>query len=42
MFDGNDAEAVTAARERWRSYKAEGHALTYWQQNARAGWEKKT
>jgi DNA polymerase-3 subunit chi len=41
MFDGNDANAVAAARERWRAYAAAGHALTYWQQNARGGWEKK-
>jgi DNA polymerase-3 subunit chi len=42
MFDGNDPNAVAAARERWRVYKADGHALTYWQQNARAGWERKS
>jgi DNA polymerase-3 subunit chi len=41
MFDGNDANAVAAARERWRAYAAAGHVLTYWQQNARGGWEKK-
>ena len=40
MFDGNDAEAVAAARERWRRAKAAGHTLTYWQQTP-AGWEKK-
>jgi DNA polymerase-3 subunit chi len=41
MFDGNDANAVAAARERWRAYAAAGHVLTYWQQNVRGGWEKK-
>ena len=41
MFDGNDPSAVTAARERWRGYATAGHGLTYWQQNARGGWEKK-
>ena len=41
LFDGRDEEAVAAARERWRAYKAEGHALTYWQQTERGGWEKK-
>lgn len=41
LFDGNDESAVTAARERWKSYKDAGHELTYWQQNARGGWEKK-
>ncbi|HUB44465.1 MAG TPA: DNA polymerase III subunit chi [Acetobacteraceae bacterium] len=40
LFDGNDASAVEAARDRWRSAKAAGHSLTYWQQGAR-GWEKK-
>jgi DNA polymerase-3 subunit chi len=41
MFDGNDEDAVTAARARWRDYDAAGHALTYWQQTERGGWEKK-
>jgi DNA polymerase III subunit chi len=39
LFDGRDAEAVAAARERWRAAKAAGHALAYWQQGAK-GWEK--
>ena len=42
MFDGNDAEAVEAARARWRALQAGGHALTYWQQTDSGGWEKKT
>jgi DNA polymerase-3 subunit chi len=40
LFDGNDEAAVAAARERWRAYKAAGHTLTYWQQNARGRWEE--
>jgi DNA polymerase-3 subunit chi len=40
LFDGADAEAVAAARERWRAAKAAGHTLTYWQQGPR-GWEKR-
>ena len=40
MFDGNDPEAVTAARGRWRACAAAGHGLTYWQQTGN-GWEKK-
>ena len=40
LFDGRDAAAVAAARERWKAAKAAGHGLTYWQQGAR-GWEKK-
>lgn len=40
MFDGNDGAAVDAARARWTAYKGAGHALAYWQQNERGGWEK--
>jgi DNA polymerase-3 subunit chi len=40
LFDGNDEQAVMAARGRWRTAKAAGHNLTYWQQTER-GWEKK-
>jgi DNA polymerase-3 subunit chi len=40
LFDGADAQAVAAARARWKAAKAEGHSLTYWQQGAR-GWGKK-
>ena len=41
LFDGRDEAAVQAARERWKSYKAAGHGLAYFQQTARGGWEKK-
>lgn len=40
MFDGNNEEAVAAARARWRNANAAGHTLTYWQQTGK-GWEKK-
>ena len=40
MFDGNDPDAVQAARNRWRAATAAGHSLTYWQQTGK-GWEKK-
>jgi len=40
LFDGGNEEAVAAARNRWRAAKADGHTLTYWQQNER-GWERK-
>jgi DNA polymerase-3 subunit chi len=39
LFDGNDAEKVAAARDRWRMAKDAGHTLTYWKQGPR-GWEK--
>lgn len=42
LFDGNDPASVTAARERWTRYKEAGHTLTYWQQTAGGGWEKKS
>ncbi|MCP5367912.1 MAG: DNA polymerase III subunit chi [Hyphomicrobiales bacterium] len=41
LFDGNDAGAVQAARERWKACKDAGHELTYWQQTDRGGWERK-
>ena len=41
LFDGNDPTMVEAARARWKKYKDAGHALTYWQQGANGGWEKK-
>lgn len=40
MFDGNDAEAVQAARQRWQAARNEGHELHYWQQTERGGWEE--
>ncbi len=42
LFDGNDPEATVAARERWKAYKEDGHALTYWQQTGEGGWEQKS
>ena len=41
LFDGNDPEAVAAARRRWAAAKAAGHALTYWQQTDGGGWARK-
>ena len=40
IFDGGDEAAVTAARERWKAYKAAGHTLTYWKQSDDGRWEK--
>ncbi len=42
LFDGNDDAAVAAARQRWKRWKAEGHALVYYQQTERGGWEEKS
>lgn len=42
MFDGNDAEAVASARERWREARTRGLDATYWQQNEEGRWEKRS
>lgn len=41
MFDGNNPESVAAARVRFKAYKDAGHELSYFQQNASGGWQKK-
>jgi len=41
LFDGNDPDAVMAARARWKQWKAEGHELVYYQQTERGGWDEK-
>ncbi|MGE0725627.1 MAG: DNA polymerase III subunit chi [Alphaproteobacteria bacterium] len=41
LFDGNDPDAVAAARRRWVEAKAAGHGLTYWQQTESGGWQAK-
>ncbi len=40
LFDGNDPQAVTTAREHWKMFKSEDHQLTYWQQADTGGWQK--
>ena len=40
MFDGNDPEAVGAARRRWLACRDAGHALQYHQQKPEGGWQK--
>ena len=41
LFDGRDDQAVAAARDHWRGYKADGHSLTYFQQSPNGAWERK-
>jgi DNA polymerase-3 subunit chi len=41
LFDGNDEDAVKAARARWKRWKDEGHELVYYQQTPAGGWEEK-
>ncbi len=40
VFDGEDEEAVAAARERWSEAKARGFEATYWQPDANGRWTK--
>jgi len=41
MFDGNDEGQLENARAQWKEFKAQGGDVTYWQQNANRGWEKR-
>jgi DNA polymerase III subunit chi len=41
IFDGQDEDAVTAARARWSEVKAQGFDATYWQPDERGRWVKK-
>jgi len=41
LFDGNDEEAVAEARDLWRSAKARGFAITYWQCDERGRWQQR-
>jgi len=41
MFDGDDEDAVAAARAAWTEVKAKGHDATYWQPDAQGRWVKK-
>ena len=41
LFDGEDPDAVAAARERWTQAKAQGLAATYWQVDEEGRWQRK-
>lgn len=41
LFDGNDQQAVDAAREGWKRFKAAGHEVSYWQQDERGRWQNR-
>ena len=41
MFDGNDQQAVEAAREGWKRFKAAGHEVSYWQQDEQGRWQNR-
>jgi DNA polymerase-3 subunit chi len=41
VFDGDDDDAVAAARAQWTDAKAKGFAATYWQPDENGRWVKK-
>jgi len=40
LFDGEDADAVEAARGRWSEAKSAGFEVTYWQADEKGGWRR--
>ena len=40
LFDGEDAEALAAAGERWAAVKAGGFDVTYWQMDGNGRWQR--
>jgi DNA polymerase III subunit chi len=41
LFDGEDPDAVDAARARWSKAKSAGFEVTYWQADERGRWERR-
>lgn len=41
IFDGADADAVARARAEWQAAKAQGHAVSYYQQDEAGHWQQK-
>jgi DNA polymerase-3 subunit chi len=41
LFDGEDEEAVAAARRQWSEAAAKGLQATYWQPDEQGRWSKK-
>ena len=40
LFDGEDPDAVDAARARWSEAKSAGFEVTYWQADEKGGWRR--
>lgn len=40
LFDGDDPEALSAARERWTKAKTDGFEVTYWQADENGRWQR--
>jgi DNA polymerase III subunit chi len=41
MFNGADEAAVAKARDDWKRFKSEGHAISYWQQDEGGRWQNR-
>jgi DNA polymerase-3 subunit chi len=41
LFDGNDPDAVDAARDNWKEAQGAGFEVAYWQQDKDGRWQKK-
>lgn len=41
IFDGADAAAVARARDDWKRFRGEGHAVSYWQQDDSGRWQNR-
>lgn len=42
LFDGADAAAVERARTDWKRFQAEGHEISYWQQDENLRWQNRS
>ena len=40
LFDGEDPDAVDAARIRWNESKSAGFEVTYWRADEEGGWRR--
>lgn len=41
LFNGEDTDALTAARQAWSDSKTRGFDVTYWQADERGRWQKR-
>ena len=41
VFNGEDAEALAAARQAWKDCKSRGLDVTYWQPDERGRWQRR-
>jgi DNA polymerase-3 subunit chi len=41
LFDGDDPDAVSTARQHWTAAKAQGFDVTYWQPDDQGRWQRK-